>query len=326
MKPFQVALPSTIDQASKLQLKDASPFMAAGTDLLARIKDYVTVPDTVIDLKRIDGISGITSDDRGLWIGALTRMHDVAVSEKIQQGYPALAETIRNAATPQIRNMATIGGNICQQPRCWYLRHEGYSCAKNGGSGCWARDGENEFHAIFGNKVCAVVQPSNAAPVLVAYGAVIEVQGSDGKREIPAGEFFVTPEQDPRKDVDLTSGELVTRILLPAENRTTRWGYSEAREKQSFDWALASVTVLLDRGGRAGEHRVVLGAVSPVPLRRKDLEKILAGGAVDGDRISSLKKKVGEGATPLSGNGYKVQMLQGLIGKAVRQASGQKEG
>jgi xanthine dehydrogenase YagS FAD-binding subunit len=326
MKPFQVALPSTIDQASKLQLKDASPFMAAGTDLLARIKDYVTVPDTVIDLKRIDGISGITSDDRGLWIGALTRMHDVAVSEKIEQGYPALAETIRNAATPQIRNMATIGGNICQKPRCWYLRHEGYSCAKNGGSGCWAREGENEFHAIFDNQICAVTSPSNVAPVLVAYSALIEIQGGEEKREVPAEDFFITPDQDPGREVLLEPGEVVIAIQLPAKNRTRRWSYTEAREKQSFDWAQASVTILYDRGGRKGDHRVVLGAVSPAPLRRDDLEKILKSGSLDDAMIKKLQMKIGDGAHPLSQNGYKVPMLRGLIAQGVRNISGRKEG
>lgn len=326
MKPFQVAMPKTVSQASRLQQEESAPFLAAGTDLLARIKEYVTVPDLVIDLKRIDGFHGITSDERGVWIGALTPMREVAEHAAIRDGFPALSETIENAATPQIRNMATIGGNLCQQPRCWYLRHEGYSCVKNGGTGCWAREGENEFHAVFGNKVCAVTHPSNAAPVLVAYDAVIEIQGDGKTREVAAEHFFVTPEQDPRKEVNLAAGEMVTRILLPGENQTTRWGYSEAREKQSFDWALASVTVLLDRGGRAGEHRVVFGAVSPAPLRRKDLEKILADGANDPDRISQLQQKVGTGATPLSQNGYKVPMLQGLIAKAVRMAHGQKEG
>ena len=326
MRPFQVAMPKTAEQASELQRDNSSPFLAAGTDLLARIKEHVTIPDQVVDLKRIDGLHGIRPEPRGLSIGALTSMREVAENDTVQSDFPALSETIQNAATPQIRNMATIGGNLCQQPRCWYLRHEGYSCAKNGGTGCWARDGENEFHAIFGNKVCAVVQPSNAAPVLVAYGAMIEIQGGGKTREIAADQFFMTPEQDPLKDVNLAPGELVTRIILPNENRTGRWGYSEAREKQSFDWAQASVTVLLDRGGRAGEHRVVFGAVSPAPLRRKDLEKILADGANDPDRISQLQQKVGTGATPLSQNGYKVPMLQGLIAKAVRMAHGQKEG
>ena len=326
MKPFQVALPRTIEQASDIQKKDSAPFLAGGTDLLARIKEHVAAPDVVIDLKRIGGLNSIVSDERGVWIDALVRMSDVASNAEIVAGFPALAETIGNAATPQIRNMATIGGNICQQPRCWYLRHEGYSCAKNGGTGCWAREGENEFHAIFDNKICAVVQPSNIAPVLVAYGAIIEIQGDDKKREVEAGEFFQSPQKDPHKDVALASGEMVTRILLPDTNRTSRWSYKEAREKQSFDWAQASVTVLLDRGGRVGDHRVVLGAVSPTPLRRTDLEAVFAAGAVDSDRIEQLQKKVGDGSTPLSQNGYKVSMLQGLMAKAARAASGQKEG
>ena len=195
MRPFQVAMPKTLEQASKLQQDDAAPFLAAGTDLLARIKEHVTVPDQVVDLKRIDGLQGIRSDARGLSIGALTPMSEVAENDTVQSDFPALAETIQNAATPQIRNMATLGGNLCQQPRCWYLRHEGYSCVKNGGTGCLARDGENEFHAIFGNKVCAVVQPSNAAPVLMAYGAVIEIQGGGKTREVAAEVFFMTPDE-----------------------------------------------------------------------------------------------------------------------------------
>lgn len=326
MRPFQVAMPKTIGQASELQQKSSSPFLAAGTDLLARIKEHVEAPDQVVDIKRIDGLQGIRPEERGLSIGALTPMRDVADHATIRSDFPALSETIQNAATPQIRNMATIGGNLCQQPRCWYLRHEGYSCAKNGGTGCWAREGENEFHAIFGNKVCAVVQPSNAAPVLVAYGAIIEIQDGEKTREVAAEQFFMTPEEDPRRDVNLKPGEMVTRIILPNANRTKRWGYSEAREKQSFDWAQASVTVLLDRGGRDGDHRVIFGAVSPAPLRRQDLEEVLASGAAAADQVSQLQQKVGDGATPLSQNGYKVPMLQGLIAQSVRAARGQKEG
>ena len=326
MKPFQVAIPKNVEQASRFQKSDDSPFMAGGTDLLARIKDYVVQPETIVDLKRIEGMTGITSTDDGVRIGALTKMNEVATDRSVTDDYPALSETIMNAATPQIRNMATIGGNICQKPRCWYLRHEGYSCAKNGGSGCWAREGENEFHAIFDNQVCAVTSPSNVAPVLVAYSALIEIQGGEEKREIPAEDFFITPDQDPGREVLLEPGEVVISIHLPAKNRTKKWSYTEAREKQSFDWAQASVTMLYDRGGRKGDHRVVLGAVSPAPLRRNDLEKILASGSLDEAMIKKLQLKIGEGANVLSQNGYKVPMLRGLIAQGVRIISGRKEG
>ncbi|MBT7130123.1 MAG: xanthine dehydrogenase family protein subunit M [Planctomycetes bacterium] len=328
MKQFKVALPGSIEQASSLQQSSDAPFIAGGTDLLARIKEYITTPEMVVDLKRIGGLGEITSTDHGVRIGALVTMNDVATNLQVREGFPALAETIGNAATPQIRNMATIGGNICQKPRCWYLRHEGYTCAKNGGSGCWAREGENEFHAIFGNQVCAMTQPSNVAPVLVAYGASIEIQSnaeSLEKREVPADQFFLTPEQDPTREVALKPGEIVTAVLLPAKNRTEKWSYTEAREKQSFDWAQASVTVLYQRGGRRGDHRVVLGAVSPAPLRRADLEQIIAAGDLDADCIQALQKKIGEGANPLSQNGYKVPMLRGLMAKAIRKLNGEKK-
>lgn len=333
MRQFKVALPNSIEQASALQKSVDVPFIAGGTDLLARIKEYIDTPDLVVDLKRIEGLGEITSTGQGIRIGALVTMDDVATNRLVAEGFPALVETIGNAATPQIRNMATIGGNICQKPRCWYLRHEGYSCAKNGGSGCWAREGENEFHAIFGNQVCAVTHPSNMAPVLVAYGASIEIQSSESqssdgtleKRQVEAEQFFLTPEQDPTREVALKPGEIVTAVLLPAKNRTDQWSYAEAREKQSFDWAQASVTVLYQRGGRSGDHRVILGAVSPAPLRRADLEEIIGSRALDADCIQALQEKIGEGAHPLSQNGYKVPMLRGLMAKAIRNLNGEKK-
>ena len=220
MKPFQVALPKSVEQASQIQKSDDSPFIAGGTDLLARIKEYVVNPGTIVDLKRIDGMTGITATDDGIRLGSLTTMNEVATSPLVTADFPALSETIMNAATPQIRNMATIGGNICQKPRCWYLRHEGYSCAKNGGSGCWAREGENEFHAIFDNKVCAVTSPSNVAPVLVAYSALIEIQGEEDKRTVPAEDFFITPDTDPSREVSLEPGlKVIWRLMTLRSGR-----------------------------------------------------------------------------------------------------------
>jgi len=326
MKPFQVAIPTNIEQASSLQTRDDSPFLAGGTDLLAQIKEFTISPDQVVDLKRIEGISGITATAEGVGIGALTTMATVLGNSHVAKDFPALVETLKNTATPQIRNMGSVGGNICQKPRCWYLRHEGYSCAKNGGSGCWAKDGENEFHAIFGNKVCAITQPSNMGPVLVAYGASILIESADGKRQIPAEEFFISPEQDVRREISLEPGEVVTGIWLPASNSTKQWSYVEAREKQTYDWAQASITVLLNRGGRSGDHRVVLGAVAPTPLRRSDLEEIIGNGSLDSERVQKLRDTIGEGANVLSQNGYKVSMLQGLISQATRSLQQVKEG
>ena len=323
MKPFKLIQPTNENEALQARSSDGSEYMAAGTDLLNRIKEHVASPETVVDLKKISGLDQIESDDRGIWLGATVRMSEVSGHPEIQRRFPAVATTVGHAATPQIRNMATVAGNICQKPRCWYLRHEGYPCIKNGGTGCWAKDGENEFHAIFDNQICSATQPSNLAPVLVAHDAIIEVQGQDGVKEITAGDFFTGPSENPLMEVKLSAGEFVRRILLPADTETSLWAYEEAREKQSFDWAQASVTILLDRGGRKGDHRVILGAVSPAPLRREDMEKKLNG---SDDEATQAALIAGEGATPLSQNGYKVPMLQGLIRRAVRVVRSREEG
>ena len=323
MKPFKLIQPKTEKEAMEARSASGAEYMAAGTDLLNRIKEHVASPETVVDLKQVSGIDQIESTDRGIWLGAAVKLSAVSGNDDIRRRFPAVATTVGHAATPQIRNMATVGGNLCQKPRCWYLRHEGYPCIKNGGSGCWAKDGENEFHGIFDNQICSATQPSNLAPVLVAHDAVIEVQGADGVREVVAGDFFIGPSVDPAREVQLSTGEFIRRVLLPASTETSLWAYEEAREKQSFDWAQASVTILLDRGGRKGDHRVILGAVSPAPLRREDLEQKL-----DGSKDEALEASliVGVGANPLSQNAYKVPMLQGLIRRAVRTVRSREEG
>ena len=323
MKPFKLIRPTAPKEAMAAESGDASTYMAAGTDLLNRIKEHVASPDSVVDLKQLPGMDQIESDDRGIWIGALVKLSDVAQHGGILQRFPAVSTTVAQAATPQIRNMATVGGNLCQKPRCWYLRHEGYPCIKNGGTGCWAKDGENEFHAIFDNQICSATQPSNLAPVLVAHEAIIEIQSSEGVREQVAGDFFIGPSVDPLKEVQLADGEFVRRILLPASMETSLWSYEEAREKQSFDWAQASVTILLDCGGRQGDHRVVLGAVSPAPIRREDIEKKIDGADDEAVQASLI---AGVGANPLSQNAYKVPMLQGLIRRAIRVVRSREEG
>ena len=233
MKPFKLIQPTNENEALQARTSDGTEYMAAGTDLLNRIKEHVASPETVVDLKKISGLDQIESDDRGIWLGAMVRMSEVSGHPEIQRRFPAVATTVGHAATPQIRNMATVAGNICQKPRCWYLRHEGYPCIKNGGTGCWARDGENEFHAIFDNQICSATQPSNLAPVLVAHDAIIEVQGQDGIKEISAGDFFTGPSENPQTEVKLSAEEFVRRILLPAETETSLWAYEEAREKQA---------------------------------------------------------------------------------------------
>ncbi len=323
MKPFKLIRPTTPAEAMREQKGDAAPYMAAGTDLLNRVKEHVASPDSVVDLKQLPGLDRIESDERGIWLGALVKMAAVADHEEVRQRFPAVSTTVVHAATPQIRNMATVGGNLCQKPRCWYLRHEGFPCIKNGGTGCWAKDGENEFHAVYDNQICSATQPSNLAPVLVAHEAIVEIQGRDRIHEVAAAEFFIGPSEDPLKEVRLAEGEFVRRVLLPASTETSLWAYEEAREKQSFDWAQASVTILLDRGGRKGDHRVVFGAVSPAPLRREDIEKKLDGAKDEAAQASLI---VAVGASPLSQNAYKVPMLQGLLRRAVRAVRAREEG
>ncbi|MFQ5654772.1 MAG: FAD binding domain-containing protein [Planctomycetota bacterium] len=324
MKPFGMALPRTVEEAVSACAGGfrETKILAGGTDLLGELKERTCTPERLVNLKGIGELRGIERRKRGLEIGALTPLSEVAAHADVKAGWPALIETIGRTATPQLRNVGTIGGNICQRPRCWYYRSEAYRCIKKRGYLCYARNGENEYHAVFDNDICCVPHPSNCAPVLIAYGAEIEIAGPQGSRAFPIDEFFVAPYENVTAENILKANEVVTRIILPAGSRSRTSAYVEAREKQSFDWALCGSTVILRlEGGRVKRARIVLSAVAPKPLRRRDLEEMLEGREITSKRIEEVCRAAVAGATPLRQNGYKLALVRATLKRAIGRAA-----
>ena len=315
MNRFELARPETVAQARDLVAEQpGSVFKAGGVDLLDHLKEHLVEPPRVVDLKPIPGLAGITVEaDGGLRIGTLATLAQVGAHAGVRKSHPALARACGEAASPQIRNMATLGGNVLQRPRCWYYRLESYPCLKKGGAVCYAVSGENRYHAIFGGGPSYAVHPSNAAVALVAYGASFTLEGPKGKRTVSAAEFFTPPSKDPERESAIEAGEVLTDVRVPSAG-SSKSAYAEIRERAAFDWPLVSVAaVVRQEGGLVKDARIVLGAVAPIPWRSARAEQALTGKALDETSILAAGRAATVGAAPLSDNGYKVGLVQTLL-------------
>ncbi|MGB6642330.1 MAG: xanthine dehydrogenase family protein subunit M, partial [Thermoanaerobaculia bacterium] len=241
---------------------------AGGTDLLGCLRDEVFTADKVVSISGLEELEGIVrTTDGGLRIGALTTISEVAASDEVAASFSGLAQAAQDVASPQLRNQGTLGGNLCQRPRCWYFRGE-FHCAKKGGDTCYAVEGENRYHAIFGGDPCYIVHPSDTAPMLVALGASVKIAGPGGEQTVALEDFFVLPDEELYKENVLQPGEMVTEIFVPPPPSGLVSSYRKARERGSWDFALASVALALRMSGkRVEEARVVLGGVAPKPWR-----------------------------------------------------------
>jgi xanthine dehydrogenase YagS FAD-binding subunit len=248
-------------------------------------------------------------------------LHQVANSTEVRGRYAAIAQAASTAATPQIRNLATVAGNLLQRPRCWYFRHPEVDCLKKGGLKCYAAEGLNRYHAILGGGPSYIVHPSNLAPALIAFGARVRVFGPKGDHEIELEHFFVLPQTDVLRENLLQPDEIITEIIVPAPSQGTDSIYLEAREKQSFDWPLVSVAAAVESAaGRVLKARIVMGAVAPIPWRVPDAEKVLAGATLDSAIAGRAADAALKGAKPLADNGYKVPIAKTLVRRAILQA------
>ena len=287
---------------------------AGGTDLLGCLRDNVFEVKNLVSLGRIEALRGI--DDTaggGLRIGALTTIADVAAHPAVRERYRALAEAAASVASPQLRNQGTLGGNLCQRPRCWFYRG-GYDCARKGGDTCYAVTGDNRYHCLFGGSTCLIVHPSDTATALSALGATIGIAGPRGERAVPIEDFFVLPEVDVTRENVLGPGELVTDVRLPAAAPGTRTTYRKVRTRGAWDFALAAVAASLRvEAGRVRDARLVLGAAAPVPWRAREAEKALVGQKLDAKTTQRAAEAAVRGASPLDHNGYKVPMFKGLV-------------
>jgi xanthine dehydrogenase YagS FAD-binding subunit len=335
MKAFEWASPKTVSEAVKLlqaapaaarDPDDAPRPIAGGQDLLTTMKDYLTRPTRVVNLKSIRGLDRITGDGRrGLKIGALVTLTQLEENADVRRDFPGLAEAARSVATPQIRNLGTVGGNLCQRPRCWYYRLEEAVCLKKGGSECFAATGENKYNAILGGGPSYIVHPSDLAPMLVALGARVAVTGPQGARTIALEKFFTLPSEGSiRRENVLQNDDIITEISVPASGFAARSTYLKFKERESLDFALASVAaaVELNADRTVKQARIVLGGVAPIPWRAPQAEAFLAGKRLDQEALAEAARRALDGAKPLAKNAYKIPLTQTLVRRALARAGG----
>src|ERR1700682_301393 len=320
MKPFTLLPVRSLPEAARDSARPGSLVKAGGVDLLDRMKEGLDAPDRVVSIAHVPGHDGIAVGPPGR-IGALSTLAKLDGHAELRRVYPALADAAGGAATPQVRNMATLGGTLAQRPRCWYYRQAEFDCRKKAGAECFALEGENRFHAIFDTEVCCCVHPSATATALVAYGARIETLSPKGKRSIAIEDFFVAPREDPRRENQLGSGEIIEAIVLPAPAPGSRSVYKKLKEKETFDWPLVEACVAVaGAGGASTDARVVLGSVAPTPHRSREAEKVLAGARPSPELVARAAEAAVAGATPLGQNAYKVRLPRGGGGGAAREA------
>jgi xanthine dehydrogenase YagS FAD-binding subunit len=297
--------------------------LAGGMDLIALMKDYVAQPDRLVSVKELDA-SISKAAGGGLRIGAAMTLADLAANADAKRMYPALTDAAAEVGTPQIRNAGTVGGNLNQRPRCWYFRNEEFNCLKKGGSRCFAVDGENQYHAIFGEGPCHIIHPSSLAVPLIALDARFRIVGPAGEREVAAAEYYQMPDRNLYGETILGPSDLLTHVILPAPGQTRNATY-EVRFKQSHDWPLAIASVALSvQGQNVRAARIVMGAVAPVPWRSSPAEQALVGKRLTEQVAMAAADAAVATAKPMSQNGYKVQIARTAVKRAILKAAGMK--
>lgn len=324
MRAFEYATPETKEQAVSLLGANwgQTEILAGGTDLLALMKDDVVAPKRVVNIKEIKDLKGVSSGVQGLRIGALTTLGDLADNANVVKEYPALADALNEAASPQIRNLATLAGNLCQRPRCWYFRNGWGLLPKSEDGKDLVAEGENRYHAILGNEGPAkFVSPSTIVPALIAYRATVRVVGPKGRREIPLERFYLIPTSEAEREHDLRPNEIVTEVLVPPAQGVIAAHY-EIRQKAAFDWPLAVAAVALTMSGSNVESaRVVMGYVAPVPWPSPEAEQALVGKSASEDVARAAAEAALQNARPLSHNAYKVQLARVAVRRAILKAA-----
>ncbi len=323
MQPFEYANPTSVKEAVGLlgsTWGEVEP-LAGGTDLISMMKEYLVTPKRVVNLKNIKELSGI-HNGKELRIGATVTFDELAENADVRKLFPSVTEAAHGVTSPQIRNMGTVGGDLCQRPRCWYFRggHGLFGMDKDGAA--LIPDGHNKYHAILGNSGPAYfVSPSSLGPALIALNAKIKVVSSSGTREIPADKFFVTPKDESSRETALKPNELVTEILIPHSD--TKNATYEVRQKEALDWPLATASVSLKmKGSTVQSARIVLGAVAPTPWPATAAEQALAGQTITVQVAEEAGNAAVTGAKALTHNGYKVQLARVAVKRALLSAAG----
>jgi len=315
MKRIAWIEPEGIDGALAAGAQPGALFKAGGVDVADRLKEGIDAPEALVNLRGLRELDFLKAEMGTLAIGPLVTLARLAADPTVRSTARALADAALQAATPQIRNMATLGGNIAQRPRCWYFRNQLFHCKKKGGTTCYAQEGEHQFHAVWDNDVCAAVSGSATATALVALGAAATVKSTQGERTMPVEDLFVRASEDCEKEHKLKPGELIVAVRVPQRKHSA---YIKLMEKQSFDWPLVEAAVALTlEGAFVREARVVLGAVAHTPRRALEVEKRITGQTLDDLVLDEAVKLAAQGATPLPRNKYKLPLVEVAVRRAL---------
>jgi xanthine dehydrogenase YagS FAD-binding subunit len=330
MQSFEWVDAASVQQAALLLAASTAdrPVVAkaGGIDLVDLLKEGILRPSRVVNLKSIGGLNAIqVADDRAFALGALVTLSQIESSPEIRQRLPALADAARHAATPQVRNAATLGGNLLQRPRCWYFRSALFHRDGMDVNDAVAK-GENQYHAIFDNRRSAIVHASTPATALVAYGAEVELAAADGKmRTVALKDFLLPPDASRDRDAAIEKGELLTRVRIPAPRTGTRSAYHKQTERESYDWPICDVAVVLEMDSTSvRDAHIVLGWVAPTPRRATESESIIRGKNVTPALAHEAARAAVAGATPLSKNAYKVPVLEAVVRRTILAAASAK--
>src|SRR5580700_6717531 len=322
MKTFSNVNPRTLEQAVSFVQQagkdgQTASLVSGGSDLLALVKDFIVKPDVLVNLKTIQGLDQVTPATGGVHIGGLITLDALASHPLIRTEYTVLAEAAEAVATPQIRNVGTLAGNVCQRPWCWYFRN-GFPCLKNGGDTCFSIVGDNRFHAIFGGGPSYIVHPSDTAPALVALEAKFRVVGPSGERIVPAADFFVLPQKDATKENVLAADEMLAGVQLPPAHPGRRSTYNKVLDREAWTHAVVSAAVVLDMDKEVCQRaRLVLGGVAPIPWRLPNVERLLTGQRITPELAAKAGDAAIVGAQKLSKNAYKLPMTKTLVRRTV---------
>ncbi len=323
MQPFEYANPTTLKDALGLlgSKWGEADVLAGGTDQVSLMKEYLHTPTRLVNIKGIKELHGIHASAQGLRIGATTTFDELAVDKAVKAEYPSLTSAALGIASAQIRNMGTVGGDLCQRPRCWYFRMGyGVLALKDGKS--LIPNGQNEYHAIFGDGPAYFVSPSSLGPALVALGAQVKLVSASGSRMVAMEKFFVAPQNDASREIALMPNEILTEIVVPPARGVKNATY-EVRYKDALDWPLATASVALHmKGGKVEKSFVVMGHVAPTPWPSMAASQALHGKTLSADVIDQAAEAAVAGAKPLSQNTYKVQLAKVAVKRALLEASG----
>ncbi len=323
IKEAQEAVNTTVSSSLDKDFGIGAVLKSGGIDVMDLMKEGLIAPDKVVNIRNIPGLDKITFDEKkGLSIGANVTLAEIESSEVIKSNFLALQQSVAKAATPQLRNMSTLGGNLAQRTRCWYFRSIEHSCFRKGGAKCFAKNGENQFHSIIDNENCSSVYASSIATALLALDASLEIASKDGKsKTVTMSEFFIPPWVDELRENILEPGDIITSIAVPPLKKGMKSYYIKQGARASYDWALADVAVVLEISGESCKQaRIAIGAASPIPIRVEKSESILMDEGLSASSVLKSAEAAMEKATPSEKNAYKVPIFKAIVRRAVEKA------